>query len=157
MDVFTIEVDGTKTIPQLVQDCQFDQPTDRVNNFTPTNTSKRTAKVKIFTFPVYKTTKEVFEKMQEEKFKPATIEELLAFGKVFGYLYKQKNGGVGCTVALGSSAKDVNTECECFASLHYTIDSLLGFSGKQDTVLSIEWNRPQQAWHPSYYFLGTEE
>lgn len=154
-DIYQLKIDGTKTVAELVKDCNFDQPTDRVNNFKPKYNTQRNATGKIFTFHGYKSTEEVIEAMKKEKFRPAVIEELLAFGSQCAHHYKSQS--LGRTVALGSTAKDTHTKIKCCASLYYNVDSLLGFSGKVNTVLTIDWNRPEQNWHPSYYFLGILE
>ncbi len=79
---FEIEVDGTKTLEQLIADGRYDWKSSDIKkkNFPIKNETKRTATIELFHFGKNISSEDAIKEMEKEGFQPATIEELLALG-----------------------------------------------------------------------------
>lgn len=147
-----ISVDGTMSVSELIALCKFDSSTSRVNNFVVSNKAKREEKVFLFGGGSdYKKTEEILFEMKERGFRPATIEEILAFALYFPEAQKR----VSPIVALGSVGKDTVTGLDCHAVLDHEMDSLISFRTKKKRKLVTNWTKSNdQTWYPGTFFLG---
>ncbi len=79
---FEIEVDGTKTLEQLIADGKYDWKNSDIKkkNFPIKIETKRTATIELFHFGRNISSEDAAKEMEKEGMRPATIEELLALG-----------------------------------------------------------------------------
>ena len=86
-----VEVDGTKTIKQLIADGKYDWKNSDVNqkNYPIANTTKRTTEIELFHFNRTTSSDEAKKEMDKAGFRPATIKELLTLGSSNPELQRQ--------------------------------------------------------------------
>ncbi len=107
--LYEVEVDGLKTIKQLIEDGEFRVRKNkfREEDLIILNRTKRKINVKLFDFP--KSTglriKDVTDAMLKENFQPLRIEELLSLGIQYPQLQSQFN-----IAAMGTSSLVDKTE-----------------------------------------------
>jgi hypothetical protein len=79
---FQLEIDGTKTLEQMIADGKYDWKNSDINekNFPIKDKTKRTATIELFHFVKDISSENAIKAMAKEDFRPATIEELLALG-----------------------------------------------------------------------------
>ena len=79
---FEIEVDGTKTLEQMIADGKYDDKNSDINkkNFPIKDATKRTVTIELFHFDRNISSEDAVKEMKKEGFRPATVEELLALG-----------------------------------------------------------------------------
>ena len=86
-----VEVDGTKTIEQLIADGKYDWKNSDVNqkNYPVANITKRTTEIELFHFNRSISSDGTKKEMDKAGFRPATIEELLTLGSSNPELQRQ--------------------------------------------------------------------
>ncbi len=104
---FEVEIDGTKTIEQLIRLGGYDLINSEINenNFPIVNKTKRISIIEVFTFSKLIPFTEVMIRMKRGDCRPITIEELLALGIKDPELQKHTN-----IISLGSVFKDMHQE-----------------------------------------------
>ncbi len=113
---YTILVDETKTVEELVADGKFDWSNDNIisKNFPkPENGTKSEKDMAIFNFGENISSENAIAKMDTEGYRPATIWELLAFAKKHPELQRQFP-----IVALGSVAVGGGNRAVAFLGRH---------------------------------------
>lgn len=104
---FEVEIDGTKTIEQLIRLGSYDLINKEINenNFPIQNKTKRTSIIEVFTFSKSIPYTEVLIRMRKGDCRPITIEELLVLGIKYPELQKHSS-----IISLGSVFKDIHQE-----------------------------------------------
>jgi len=94
-NIFKVEVDGTKTLKQMIMDGNYDQDNFGFCRDQPSfdiaNKTKRTEVIKLFNFKKNRedTGLSFKTEMKKEGFRPSTVEELLALGAKYPNLQRR--------------------------------------------------------------------
>lgn len=142
-DVIGLTVDCEKPLAEMIADGHYNRVSDFITarRFPVTCKGKSEAKSHIVTLHQKATSREVEIFLNANGLKPATIEQLLAFGEKFPDSQRKST-----IVVLGKTVNRVGGRYAIYLNGNET-----------DRFLGLDWNSPDDIWEAGSFFLAVNK